>query len=559
LAAIFVELNDPDVTLKVWSDSVGDVAASQGDITYGSAYVSGGVVDLRLQFVGPPFSTAESQHITWCLDTDQNSATGDACSFSSSTGADQAFTLSGGPHALSGDDFSLGGFLAGVDPCAVGSFNWDTKVLRLVLPAAWLSDDGLFNYAVRSQLGSSIDQAPNSVDFRHSGRFFTSGAGEFPFSGSPLCSFKQDTSLTITPQQAGHARLFPELGVSYANPDSGIQSIYSKTTADNREFRRGLFEFALPEFQKPIVKACLAYQDDLRVPYSGPVPTIVHELSYYHPADLVIDMADYGRPATFLSYVETDWNWPQQSFAVDITDQFRQFQGDSLGFRIKLTVDPDYSQIGDFGWSFGSSNIHPPQIVVEFVDAQTTLTPTLDSTLIYTDAQGIPTSVFVPADTVTQTTELLYTEQAASAAPDASSLSALHLPLDLAAPVYSPAQGQRLVVAADLPYQLYLPVVYSAVPANLIMVGRPFTMDGYRDGAFTPGSILQKPISVTLRYTDAEAAGVYESSLSLSYWNGNRWIAAACGPYARYPDENRLVVPVCYLDEFSLFGVAWGR
>jgi hypothetical protein len=203
--------------------------------------------------------------------------------------------------------------------------------------------------------------------------------------------------------------------------------------------------------------------------------------------------------------------------------------------------------------------------VVGFVDAQTTLTPTLDSTLIYTDAQGNPTSVFVPANTVTQTTELLYVEQAASATPDAGSLSALRLPLDLAAPVYSPVSGQppRLspgsAVAADLAYQLYLPVVYSSVPTNLTMVGRPFTLDGYRDGAFTPGSILQKPISVTLRYTDAEAAGVYESSLALSCWNGSRWIAAACGPYARYPDENRLVVPVCYLDEFSLFGVARGR
>ena len=525
LSAIYVELNDPDVALKVWSDPLGDVTSANGDLIYGSASISDGLVDLRLQFVAPPFSTDNTQHITWCFDTDQKPATGQACDFGSARGADRVMTLSGGPHAMAGDDFSLTGSLGILDPCAIGAFNWDLNVLRLVFPAAMLSDDGVFNYAVRSTLGDAVEQAPDTADFGAASGYFSSQVAEFPFSGSPLCSFEEETSMTIMPQQTGYARHFPELGVRDASPGSGVQSRYRKTTAVNREFRRGLFEFALPEIQKPIVNAILIYEGDLGFPSDSPAPTIVHELSYHQPADLVIDMADYDRPTTFLGLVETDLNWARQAFAVDVTDLVRQYKGDTLGFRIKLAVDPDYDEIGGVGWAFGISNYRPPQIVVQFVDAKTTMVPTMDSTLVYTDAQGNVTDMFVPANTVTQTTELLYTEQAASVAAGAGATS---VPVSAAA---------------------------ATLGEQMTMAGRPFTLDGYQDGTFTPGSIIQKPITATLRYSDYDVSGISEDTLTLYYWSGSGWEHAGCGPYERHPDENWLAIPVCHLDEFTLFGL----
>jgi hypothetical protein len=545
--AIFVELNDPDVTSSAGGDPVNDVTSPQGNITYAVAQVSGEMVDLRLQFLAPPFSTANTQQITWCFDTDQNAATGNGCAFGSS-GADVAFTLSGGPNALSGNNFTFSGALADLDPCTVGSFNENTNMLRLVFPAYWLSDDGIFNYAVRSVLSSAVDSAPNTVNLGTPHGFFTSTASELPFSGRPLCSFKHDTSITINPQLAGTALFYPELGGKNAAATSTIQSWYAKTTPINREFRRGLMEFRLPEIQESIVKASLSYQGDWR-DVLGSSHVVTHELSYYQPADLVIDVNDADRPTTFLSFIQTDASKRQDTFSVDITDLVKQRTSNTIGFRIKLEVDPTYNEMGFLGTSFGNllSDVPDyPRIVIQFVDAQTTVTPTMDSTLVYTDTQGNATNIFVPANTVTQTTELFYTEQAASLAPASTSVSSLMVQDSALPPMH---------ITADLTHSIYLPLIIGVgVPARTTMIGRPFTLDGYRAGQFTSGSILQKPMTITLRYTDAEVSRVNETSLTLNYWNGNQWIDAACGPYQRYPDENKIVVSVCALDEFSLLG-----
>lgn len=191
-------------------------------------------------------------------------------------------------------------------------------------------------------------------------------AGDTEFVYLPIILTGPSSMTTITPQVAGHTHLFPELGSSWADSDSGVQSNYFKTTANNREFRRGLFEFNLPEFEDSIVRATLIYSHD-GGPFSNtPQPTIVHELSYYQPADLIINTADHNRPTTFLATIESDWNWEEIAFSIDITNLVRQYEGETLGFRIKLADDPTYSEIGDFGWAFGILNnaYLPPQIVI---------------------------------------------------------------------------------------------------------------------------------------------------------------------------------------------------
>jgi hypothetical protein len=174
-----------------WKDPAGDVTLPHADILSGSATVAEGMVDLRVQFLMPPFPTAATHHITWCLDTDQNGATGGACGFGTFLGADRGFTLFGSLGALSTCDFSFGGNVPGLDPSAHLWFDPATKTLRLLFPLSLIADNGAFNYAVESAFGGSggtNDRAPNAVDFGSPGTFFTSHTGALlPFHGS-LCA-----------------------------------------------------------------------------------------------------------------------------------------------------------------------------------------------------------------------------------------------------------------------------------------------------------------------------------------------------------------------------------
>lgn len=77
--------------------------------------------------------------------------------------------------------------------------------------------------------------------------------------------------------------------------------------------------------------------------------------------------------------------------------------------------------------------------------------------------------------------------------------------------------------------------------------------------------IFGQPVTLALQYSDADIAGIEESSLRISYWDGTRntWRDAAttCSPtsvYTRDLDTNTLLVDVCHLSEFALLGVGEG-
>jgi len=131
------------------------------------------------------------------------------------------------------------------------------------------------------------------------------------------------------------------------------------------------------------------------------------------------------------------------------------------------------------------------------------------STLIYTDTQGSPTIIQVPGDAVTIETTLVYT------------------PLETATTL-----------------------------SGFSFAGHAFELDAYRNGVYLPGFTFEKPITITLHYSDADVAGLDEDSLKLEYWNESTsaWGDAACGAYDRHPDKNWLAVPICHLSQFALFG-----
>ncbi|UCF07953.1 MAG: PKD domain-containing protein, partial [Thermoplasmata archaeon] len=170
-------------------------------------------------------------------------------------------------------------------------------------------------------------------------------------------------STTITPQDSGTIRYLPEMNILEGAPvQTSVQSTYFKTTTQNREFRRGFFEFSVPDLGGYTSNATLILRE-YRGWTSYPHPPDVHELSYY-PADLVIDTDDYDRPTTFITTFETDRNEPLRKFYIDVTGVINQFQGNNLGFRIKLAADPTYNDTGSLGSGFGSLDANTPTIEI---------------------------------------------------------------------------------------------------------------------------------------------------------------------------------------------------
>ena len=129
------------------------------------------------------------------------------------------------------------------------------------------------------------------------------------------------------------------------------------------------------------------------------------------------------------------------------------------------------------------------------------------STLVYTDTQGSPTVIQVPAGAVTETTTLVYT-----------------------------------------------PVETATTLSGFAFAGHAFDLDAYRNGVLLSGFTFSTAVTITIHYTDTDVAGMDESSLVLEHWNGSAWVDAACGLYDRHPDENWLSVPICHLSQFALFG-----
>ncbi len=131
--------------------------------------------------------------------------------------------------------------------------------------------------------------------------------------------------------------------------------------------------------------------------------------------------------------------------------------------------------------------------------------------------------------------------------------------------VYTESGGSTLVqapagVVSGSVMLVYTPRETATAPAGLRFAGRAFDLQAYRDGALLSGLTFSAPITVTIRYAEAEAARVYEDTLELRYWDGEAWVdvATACDPasaYERHPAENWFAVPVCHLSRFATFGV----
>lgn len=172
----------------------------------------------------------------------------------------------------------------------------------------------------------------------------------------------------LLPAASGTLRYFPELGILDRAPiGDDVVSDFFKTTAENREFRRGFLEFDIPDYPYEIVEATLVLVEE-RAWIGEPLPPDVHELSHY-PADLAVNTEDYNRSTTFLDSFETDVNEDPGIFYFNITDLVLASEGERVGFRVKLEVDPTYDEFTSIGSGFaGLSSGWPSRIVVAVID-----------------------------------------------------------------------------------------------------------------------------------------------------------------------------------------------
>ena len=127
--------------------------------------------------------------------------------------------------------------------------------------------------------------------------------------------------------------------------------------------------------------------------------------------------------------------------------------------------------------------------------------------LVYTDTQGMTTTVEALAGAVGETIVLLYT------------------------PLSTPTQP---------------------IPSSWLFANHAFNLAAYRGIELLSDYVFAEPISITIHYTDTDVIDMDEEALTLYHWDGNGWADAACGAYDRHPDENWLAVPVCHLTPFAL-------
>ncbi len=139
-------------------------------------------------------------------------------------------------------------------------------------------------------------------------------------------------------------------------------------------------------------------------------------------------------------------------------------------------------------------------------------TGTLLAPLIYTDTQGLTTTLYFPTGAVTETTRLVLT------------------------PTLARGGG------------------------GWAFAGHAFEIRAYREGHLLPGLTLNKPATVTIHYSAQDAQALSdEGQLALWQWASDGWQDAAntCDPpssYQRDPVMRRISLPICHLSLFGLFG-----
>ena len=103
---------------------------------------------------------------------------------------------------------------------------------------------------------------------------------------------------------------------------------------------------------------------------------------------------------------------------------------------------------------------------------------------------------------------------------------------------------------------VYTPVFSDTAPTGMVFAGTAFDLAGYQDSVQVSDLVFEKPVLVSIQYSNGQVEGLLPSSLTLMYWDTAKsaWQEAACDEYVRAPEENLVTAPICHLSRFALFG-----
>lgn len=90
---------------------------------------------------------------------------------------------------------------------------------------------------------------------------------------------------------------------------------------------------------------------------------------------------------------------------------------------------------------------------------------------------------------------------------------------------------------------------------TLVFAGLAFSLTAVQDGSPLSGFVFERPVTVTLRYTDADVMGLVEASLQPLYFNATTglWQADGIVVVKRDLTENEIVFTISHLTRFGLF------
>jgi hypothetical protein len=116
-------------------------------------------------------------------------------------------------------------------------------------------------------------------------------------------------------------------------------------------------------------------------------------------------------------------------------------------------------------------------------------------------------------------------------------------------------------------YSVYLPLVLRNQSSSAGIVATVNPVHSTRQcsaspplGSSSPCSpTFQTPVTITIHYSDADVAGLDESTLRLYHWTGSEWGDGAdtCTPASSYVTStvgNLLQVTICHLSRWGLAG-----
>ena len=90
---------------------------------------------------------------------------------------------------------------------------------------------------------------------------------------------------------------------------------------------------------------------------------------------------------------------------------------------------------------------------------------------------------------------------------------------------------------------------------TLVFAGLAFSLTAVQDGSPLSGFVFERPVTVTLRYTDADVMGLVEANLQPFYFNATTglWQTDGIEVVGRKLPENEIVFTLSHLTRFGLF------